>query len=426
VTVSTTSTLAGVSQPGYYDHQTVTVTLPGNLAPGTYYVGGIADYNNHLTESNEVDNTYNVVQVTVTAPQQPDLSEYVAVNKTTVAAGSSLTVDAYNMNLGSGVDATPTTAGIYISSDATITTSDTLLTTVSTSTTLAAVSQSGYYDHQTVTVTLPGNLAPGTYYVGGIGDYNNHLTESNEANNTYNVVQVTVTAPQQPDLSEYVAVNKTTVATGSSLTVDAYNMNLGNGVDATPTTAGIYISSDATITTSDTLLTTISTATTLATVSQPGYYDHQTVTVTLPGSLAPGTYYVGGIADYNNQLTESSESNNTYNVVQITVTAASSPAIPQAPTASLPLAQTTMNGDAGTGGALLAGVANVQNNFALSQTDDAQAVGGLHWAEHAQFAQLVSVLASRAQQLTDMTNAHFVFDNVSEMAQHHVGDYHLI
>jgi hypothetical protein len=96
-------------------------------------------------------------------------------------------------------------------------------------------------------VTLPGNLAPGTYYVGGIGDYNNHLTESNEANNTYNVVQVTVTAPQQPDLSEYVAVNKTTVATGSSLTVDAYNMNLGNGVDATPTTAGIYISSDATV-----------------------------------------------------------------------------------------------------------------------------------------------------------------------------------
>jgi serralysin len=113
-------------------------------------------------------------------------------------------------------------------------------------------------------------------------------------------------------------------------------------------------------------------------------------------------------------------------VVQITVTAASSPAIPQAPTASLSLAQTTMNGDAGTGGALLAGVANVQNNFALSQTDDAQAVGGLHWAEHAQFAQLVSVLASRAQQLTDMTDAHFVFDNVSEMAQHHVGDYHLI
>ena len=70
-TLTTSSTLATVSQPGYYDHQTVTVTLPGNLAPGTYYIGGIADYNNHLTESNETNNTYNVVQITVTAPRSP-------------------------------------------------------------------------------------------------------------------------------------------------------------------------------------------------------------------------------------------------------------------------------------------------------------------------------------------------------------------
>ena len=53
--------LATVSSPaltsylttGYYDHQTVTLTLPGNLAPGTYYIGGIADYNNTVPESNE-------------------------------------------------------------------------------------------------------------------------------------------------------------------------------------------------------------------------------------------------------------------------------------------------------------------------------------------------------------------------------------
>ena len=57
-----------VSQPGYYDHQTISVTLPGNLAPGTYYIGGIADYGNQVSESNEGNNTYNVVQVTATAP----------------------------------------------------------------------------------------------------------------------------------------------------------------------------------------------------------------------------------------------------------------------------------------------------------------------------------------------------------------------
>ncbi|MBR1034095.1 M10 family metallopeptidase, partial [Bradyrhizobium liaoningense] len=256
-------------------------------------------------------------------PPKPDLSEFVTVSQSSVPAGGNATIDAYNMNLGDAV-AGPSIAGIYLSTDATITTSDTLLATVSTSMTLATVSQPGYYDHQTIIVALPGNLAPGTYYIGGIGDYNNQLSERDETNNTYNAVQITVTAPGHPDLIEYVAVDKTIVAAGSGLTFDAYNMNIGNAV-AGPTTAGIYLSTDATITTADTLLTTLTTSSTLATVSQPGYYDLHTVTVTLPGNLAPGTYYVGGISDYTNQLSESNETNNTYNVVQVTVTAPPQP-----------------------------------------------------------------------------------------------------
>ena len=318
-TLTTSQTLATVSQPGYYDHQAVTVALPGNLAPGTYYIGGIANYDNQVSESNTTNNTYDVVPITVTAPSHPDLTEYVAVSSTTVAAGGSVTIDAYDMNIGNAVSG-PSTARIYLSTDPTITTSDTVLATLTTSQTLATVSQPGYYDHQTVTVTLPGNLAPGTYYIGGIADYSNQVSESNEVNNTYNVAQITVTAPPHPDLTEYVAVSSTTVAAGGSVTIDAYDMNIGNAVSG-PSTARIYLSTDPTITTSDTVLATLTTSQTLATVSQPGYYDHQTVAVTLPGNLAPGTYYIGGIANYNNQVSESNTTNNTYDVVQIAVTA---------------------------------------------------------------------------------------------------------
>src|SRR5207247_28721 len=181
------------------------------------------------------------------APAKPDLSEYVAVGNATVAAGGSTTIDAYAMNLGNAISGA-SAAGIYLSTDATITTSDTLLATLNSGT-LATVSQPGYYDHQTVSVTLPGNLAPGTYYIGGIADYNNHITESNESNNTYDVVQITVPVSAsatagQPDLSEYVAVSNTTVAAGGSTTVDAYAMNLGNAISGVPT-AGIYLSPDA-------------------------------------------------------------------------------------------------------------------------------------------------------------------------------------
>ena len=236
---------------------------------------------------------------------QPDLTEYVAVSSTTVAAGGSVTIDAYDMNLGNGVSG-PSTARIYLSTDSTITTSDTVLATLTTSQTLATVSQPGYYDHQTVAVTLPGNLAAGTYYIGGIANYNNQVSESNTTNNTYDVVQITVTAPSHPDLTEYVAVSSTTAAAGGSVTIDAYDMNIGNAVSG-PSTAQIYLSTDPTITTSDTVLATLTTSQTLATVSQPGYYDHQTVSVTLPGNLAAGTYYIGGIANYNNQVSESND-----------------------------------------------------------------------------------------------------------------------
>ncbi|MDA9518860.1 hypothetical protein XI06_00465 [Bradyrhizobium sp. CCBAU 11434] len=317
LTTVSSGALTSVGQTGYYDHQSLSVMLPGNLAPGTYYLGGIADYNNHVSESNETNNTYNTVKITVTAPAQPDLSEYLGVANTTVAAGNNVSVDAYAMDIGAGPSGA-STAGIYLSSDATITTSDTLLTTVSSGA-LTSVGLTGYYDHQSLSVMLPGNFAPGTYYLGGIADYNNQVSEINEANNTYNTVKITVTAPVQPDLSEYLSVANTTVAAGHNVTVDAYDMDIGNG-PAGASIAGIYLSSDATITTSDTLLTTVNSGA-LTSVGQTGYYDHQTLSVMLPGNLAPGTYYLGGIADYNNQVSESNEANNTYNTVKITVTA---------------------------------------------------------------------------------------------------------
>ena len=337
LTTINSPSLATVSQPGYYDLQSVSVTLPSNLAAGTYYIGGIADYNNAVSESSYTNNTYNVVQITVAPPPKPDLTEYVSVNNTTVAAGGSTTVNAYAMNIGNAVSPS-STAGIYLSTDATITTSDTLLTTIN-SPSLATVSQPGYYDLQSVSVTLPSNLAAGTYYIGGIADYNNAVSESSYTNNTYNVVQITVAPPPKPDLTEYVSVNNTTVAAGGSTTVNAYAMNIGNAVSPS-STAGIYLSTDATITTSDTLLTTINSPS-LATVSQPGYYDLQSVSVTLPSNLAAGTYYIGGIADYNNAVSESSYTNNTYNVVQITVAAANTTSIAQAQSVIDPNASAT-------------------------------------------------------------------------------------
>jgi CARDB len=128
-----------------------------------------------------------------------------------------------------GAFASPgSTGGVYLSTDQTITTSDTLLTTV-IAPSLAPSNQSGYYDLQNVTITLPTNLAPGTYYIGGIADYNNQVAETNESNNTFNTVKITV---GQSDLSAYVSASSTTMAVGASNTVSLYDFNLGSFASA--------------------------------------------------------------------------------------------------------------------------------------------------------------------------------------------------
>ncbi|MCC7046978.1 MAG: matrixin family metalloprotease, partial [Alphaproteobacteria bacterium] len=118
------------------------------------------------------------------APVLPDLWSYVALDRATVAAGGSATVTAYVVNQGTGASAGSTT-GFYLSTDAVITTSDTLLAT-KVSPGLAPLPGAGYYDLQSFALTLSSGLSPGTYWIGGIADHGNAVSESNEANNNWN------------------------------------------------------------------------------------------------------------------------------------------------------------------------------------------------------------------------------------------------
>ncbi|MCC7045073.1 MAG: calcium-binding protein, partial [Alphaproteobacteria bacterium] len=47
-------------------------------------------------------------------------------------------------------------------------------------------------------LTLSSGLSPGTYWIGGIADHGNAVSESNEANNNWNAVQIAVTGPPVP------------------------------------------------------------------------------------------------------------------------------------------------------------------------------------------------------------------------------------
>ncbi len=87
-------------------------------------------------------------------------------------------------NVGTATSAASTT-GLYLSADSTITSADTLLTSVATSSLAAGGSVA-----QGATLTFPTNLAAGTYYIGALADYAGQVGESSESNNASNAVAV--------------------------------------------------------------------------------------------------------------------------------------------------------------------------------------------------------------------------------------------
>lgn len=111
-----------------------------------------------------------------------------------------------------------------------------------------------------------------------------------------------------PTLSSY------SVTQGSNVTISYFVDNLGAGI-AGASTSGIYRSTDNSITTSDTLLATDAVATIAAAA-----WSYETATFSTSG-WAPGTYFIGAIADYGNTIAESNETNNSSPGISLTVTA---------------------------------------------------------------------------------------------------------
>lgn len=96
------------------------------------------------------------------------------------------------------------------------------------------------------TLTVPAGTAAGSYYLLFVADYQNQVTESDEANNV-TVVNFTVTPPS-------ITPNNPTPAT--ALNMSCYINNQGNSVSPS-SSVGFYLSTDQTLVASDVLMTTV-------------------------------------------------------------------------------------------------------------------------------------------------------------------------
>jgi alpha-tubulin suppressor-like RCC1 family protein/chitodextrinase len=103
-----------------------------------------------------------------------------STSTTTISAGSSFSLSNTEKNIGTtAMTVNSNTINFYLSTDANVTSADTLIGSRSVNTKLA----SGTSSSSNRTVTVPSTLSPGTYYIGAIADATNRQAETNENNN---------------------------------------------------------------------------------------------------------------------------------------------------------------------------------------------------------------------------------------------------
>lgn len=274
-----------------------TVMIPAGTTPGTYYFGVIIDFDNSVLESNEGNNTGASAPVSIGTG--PDLT--VTSLGSPSAAGTAQTLILTNVMANIGVG----TAGnwkyrIYLSTNATTAaTNGIVLTTQGAFVDFAAQTTITNFD----AVSIPSALATGVYYFAVMIDFDNLVTEANETNN------IRVAGPVNigigPDLSVLSVTAPAHAGPGLALSMTEILANMGIGV-AGSWSYRIYLSTNAAVTTNDTVLTTQGVFTDFPAQTTLTNSD----IVVIPPGTPPGVYYLGVIIDFNNVVPESNEGNN--------------------------------------------------------------------------------------------------------------------
>ncbi len=294
-------------QPGGSSTGTTAVTLPANLVPGTYYVGVLADDFSYCWE----DEWYQRQCIGGDAAKEPEsannaLWAEIAVAGTDLAmtevsapaigyTGQPLVVR--NTVTAGGGGAGLFTVFVYLSSDAVLSSADTYLGRRD----LFGLPAGGSSTEDT-SVTVPLDIAPGVYYVIALADSGNTVVETLEDNNATAANDgVTI---RGADLAVTAVAGPPAARTGESFQVSTTTENVGDG-SSPGFDLGLYLSTDATITTGDVRLASVRVAS-LA----PHTSINHTTTVSILNGYPAGIYYLGAIADRYSAVREANKANN--------------------------------------------------------------------------------------------------------------------
>ena len=274
--------------------------MPASTPAGTCYLGGYADRSARVGELDEANNT-RAVRITCVRDLRPNLRILNATSShstLTPRMAFTLGTRTYNDSL---VTAPASTTGLYLSTNSTISTSDTFLGSVSVRSLRPLEGQTS-----TTRVQAPSRLPIGTCYVGGFADYNRRIAEFSESDNGRGSA-VRCFDPR-PDL----VVSSVAVSTGSvwqaggAVTIRTRTSNVGANT-APASTTSLHLSSNSTITVTDDCLGWHS----VPSLAR-GVFADRSSSVRLSRCYASTStrYYIGAYADGRSSISEVNEANN--------------------------------------------------------------------------------------------------------------------
>ena len=287
------------------------MTIPPTLPPGSYHLLVEADALGTVTESNDVNNV-TAIPLTVTASTKDLVIVGLAASNGSVVAGGSLTVSYSVKNQGSATVTETYTDRLYLSANSTFDAGDLLLGASHGHT--SDLAANALHAHSQ-TVTIPPTVAPGPYHLLVQADALGTVAESNDVNNV-TAIPLTVTASTKDLVIVGLATSSGSVAAGGSLTVSYSVKNQGSATVTETYTDRLYLSANSTFDAGDLLLgashghTSDLAANVLHAHSQ---------TVTIPPTVAPGSYHLLVQADALGAVAESTDANNV-TAIPITVT----------------------------------------------------------------------------------------------------------
>jgi subtilase family serine protease len=316
---------AGASSSG-----STSVTIPENAASGSYYLIAVADAEEVVVETSETNNKYTRLIKIGT-----DLRVSYLSAPSTAGAGQNISITDTTKNQGGGT-ADPSSTQIYLSSNSLVDASDTLLGNRTIPTLAPGASNSG-----STTVTIPSSTVAGNWYIIAKADGEDAVVETSESNNTYARLIKIGTDLRISSLSV-----PSTAGAGLSVNVSDTTRNYGGG-PANPSTTFFYLSANSSVDASDILLGSRSIPALAAGASSYG-----STAIMIPIDTAPGGWYIIALADGEEVVLETSETNNKYaRFIKIgpdmRVTAVSSPTS-AVPGQSITISETTKNQGGGT------------------------------------------------------------------------------